>query len=490
MARPQVIGSVGVTLSGSAGVTADWSTGEYAYDGAGNITAMGGETYTYDKVSRLVSSSRHGGESYTFDAFGNLTAMNGLARTTDPATNRLTEAAYDRRGNLVGWGGYSFTWDTMGRMSSMQGPGINRSMFYDANGERLVVRDGTGYTFTLRDLGQEVLREVSWSSAAGWQWRKDYVYRDGVLLASQSTSAGEGLRYHVPDHLTSPRLLTNRCGERAVEHRASSFGVDVLGGSSQSADRMRFTMHERDLGQLSITLDDLDSMYARTYWPSLGRFLSVDPGRDNDARVPQSWNLYAYVRNNPLSRIDPNGAAAVLVVAVPPAMALHAAASAAIIAWLSAESSSQPGRTNAEVIAGHLDRFRASLFRRVGPQDQLRARDRGYRDHARARWARKEQRTARPPGPERPGGGGDLPPGAPGPHTRVGERPQDPLTPNELDLTRIGPTLAPLGAAGARGNNASAPQPSHDEKPVGEVHLVPLVMQDVPPNEPSQGRTP
>jgi hypothetical protein len=39
----------------------------------------------------------------------------------------------------------------------------------------------------------------------------------------------------------------------------------------------------------------------------LGRFLSVDPGRDWDLRQPQSWNMYSYVRNNPINRIDPTG---------------------------------------------------------------------------------------------------------------------------------------------------------------------------------------
>ncbi len=218
-----------------------------------------------------------------------------------------TSATYHRRGNLLSWGQHTFTWDTLGRMTSMQGPGIHRSMFYDANGERIVVRDGSSYTFTLRDLGQQVLREVSWSNASSWTWGRDYIYRGGTLLASQSTTAGEGLRYHFPDHLTSARLVTNRCGERAVEHRTSSFGLDLPSGSAQSADRMRFTMHERDLGQLSTTLDDLDVMHARTYWPSLGRFTSVDPGRDHDPKVPQSWNLYAYVRGNPLNSFDPDG---------------------------------------------------------------------------------------------------------------------------------------------------------------------------------------
>jgi len=70
MARPASIGTVGVTLSGTPGA-GDWNTGSYSYDAGGNISAMGSETYTYDTVSRLVSSTRGGGENYTFDPFGN-----------------------------------------------------------------------------------------------------------------------------------------------------------------------------------------------------------------------------------------------------------------------------------------------------------------------------------------------------------------------------------------------------------------------------------
>jgi RHS repeat-associated protein len=46
----------------------------------------------------------------------------------------------------------------------------------------------------------------------------------------------------------------------------------------------------------------------RYYSPSLSRFLTPDPflnsGRPDD---PQSWNRYAFVRNNPLKNFDPNG---------------------------------------------------------------------------------------------------------------------------------------------------------------------------------------
>ena len=53
----------------------------------------------------------------------------------------------------------------------------------------------------------------------------------------------------------------------------------------------------------------LDYFGARHYSSSIGRFMVPDPaGVDSvDFTNPQSWNLYAYVVNNPLTRVDPNG---------------------------------------------------------------------------------------------------------------------------------------------------------------------------------------
>jgi RHS repeat-associated protein len=53
----------------------------------------------------------------------------------------------------------------------------------------------------------------------------------------------------------------------------------------------------------------LDYMHARYYNPQWGRFLSVDPIVDLKlaAPTPQTWNRYAYVRNNPLHFTDPTG---------------------------------------------------------------------------------------------------------------------------------------------------------------------------------------
>jgi RHS repeat-associated protein len=54
----------------------------------------------------------------------------------------------------------------------------------------------------------------------------------------------------------------------------------------------------------------LDYFLARYYSGAQGRFLSVDPENAGAKRNdPQSWNAYAYSRNNPLSYTDPSGEA-------------------------------------------------------------------------------------------------------------------------------------------------------------------------------------
>jgi RHS repeat-associated protein len=73
---------------------------------------------------------------------------------------------------------------------------------------------------------------------------------------------------------------------------------------------MRFAGHWRDfMGHPEVESDDyLDYMHARHYDPNLGRFLSVDPTWDSaHLSMPQSWNRYSYVVNNPVNLTDPDG---------------------------------------------------------------------------------------------------------------------------------------------------------------------------------------
>jgi RHS repeat-associated protein len=63
----------------------------------------------------------------------------------------------------------------------------------------------------------------------------------------------------------------------------------------------RFSGKERD------TESGLDYFGARYYSSAMGRFSSPDNGEDQDMQDPQSWNLYPYVRNNPVTNTDPDG---------------------------------------------------------------------------------------------------------------------------------------------------------------------------------------
>jgi RHS repeat-associated protein len=63
----------------------------------------------------------------------------------------------------------------------------------------------------------------------------------------------------------------------------------------------KFTGKERDpdIG--------VDYFGARFYQDAMARFYSPDDGSDQDPSNPQSWNLYSYVRNNPVSLADEDG---------------------------------------------------------------------------------------------------------------------------------------------------------------------------------------
>lgn len=77
-------------------------------------------------------------------------------------------------------------------------------------------------------------------------------------------------------------------------------------GQGYISDNLRqgFTGYEKD-GETG-----LNFAQSRYYSPTMGRFTSPDkPLMDQEEGDPQSWNLYSYVRNNPLNFTDPTGEA-------------------------------------------------------------------------------------------------------------------------------------------------------------------------------------
>lgn len=116
------------------------------------------------------------------------------------------------------------------------------------------------------------------------------------------------VEYYDTDALGSIRIVTDAQGQIVARHEFLPFGEE-LSPQTPPRDKKLFTSQERDVetGQ--------DYFGARYYRAGLGRFTTVDPGHVNGAvEDPQSWNAYAYARNNPLRFIDAEGLAYRVVV--------------------------------------------------------------------------------------------------------------------------------------------------------------------------------
>jgi RHS repeat-associated protein len=301
-----------ITVTTPTGV-ARWSTGTYAYDGAGNISAIGPDTFNYDKVSRLktanlylepTSSVTFRTQTYTYDAFGNILTVGGNSARNTPtsaSTNHLTSGTYDASGNLTSLNGSTYAYDPFNLMWNYRTLSDEWIYLYTAGDERAwsYKTDNTSL-WTLRGPDNQVLREYTNNGA--WTIASDYIYRGGSLLAAETP---QGIRHFHLDHLGTPRLVSDNLGQQKAYHVYYPFGEEAT-AFNQDTIRAKFTGHERDLGNSGGAGDDLDYMHARHCSPLTARFLSTDVV-SGKPKAPQSWNRYAYAQGNPIRYVDRDG---------------------------------------------------------------------------------------------------------------------------------------------------------------------------------------
>jgi len=97
-----------------------------------------------------------------------------------------------------------------------------------------------------------------------------------------------------------------------ARHDYLPFGEEIPAGYAGRSASLLFGasdgVEQKFTGQIRDSETGMDFFPRRYYASAVGRFTSPDPmNLGADLLDPQSWNAYAYVRNNPLALVDPMG---------------------------------------------------------------------------------------------------------------------------------------------------------------------------------------
>lgn len=233
-----------------------------------------------------------------------------------------TTFEYDTRGNLANDGIYDYEWDGRGLLSAVELPsrGLRIEYRYDFR-ESLIAKTvltqgaGSGWTpqrsvFYGNSEGLAVL-ELHFDASGGAVAHRNTWGLDlsgsiggaggigGLLAVTTATvgTPGEFKRYLAYDGLGNVTQVVDGSGVIKAHFEYTSFGNRVVATGPEAASfEWGFSTKRRDVET------GLIHFGRRHYHPGMGRWLSRDPIDEGDG-----FNLYAYVDNHPLNRVDPFG---------------------------------------------------------------------------------------------------------------------------------------------------------------------------------------
>ena len=307
------------------------------------------EEFTYDNMNRLKTAKIGSNEqTVTYDKIGNIESKTGVGeyKYADGSPHRLattthnsvtTEYTYDANGNNISsTDGRELTYSAFDKVVNIT-KGDNQVTFdYGPDRSRFkrvdtLKKDSTAEIKTTYYLGGvEIVDYVG----GGKDGQREYIRRLGSAIETLTypkrrdgdTSPTETTHYLLHDHLGSLDLITDAKGNVVQHHSFDAWGkrrdardldailASVLADSStnsiytnfDSARALNSITTRGFTGHEMVDAVGIIHMNGRIYDPTLGRFLQADPFVPS-AYDTQSFNRYAYVRNNPLNATDPSG---------------------------------------------------------------------------------------------------------------------------------------------------------------------------------------
>lgn len=269
-------------------------------------------TYEYDALHRLIASTENGvSKTFRYDEFGNCVEITENGASTQfryNVLNQLIEKSqngetialyeYDGRGNLISetenGNTTRYFYNKMNRLSRVENSdGTVTEYLWDGMGNRVGKTSNGKTEYYALDLSKTHHNVLSVKQG---ETRKSLLW-DGKLLGENSNSEK---RWFFSDHIGSVTAATDSRGRLT-----DVFGYDAFGNSISASSQ-----NHPGFGFAGLQYDSESANYfaqRRMYSPRAGRFISKDKERYIYTAVPESVNLYAYCRNNPLTFVDPEG---------------------------------------------------------------------------------------------------------------------------------------------------------------------------------------
>ncbi len=266
--------------------------------------------YTYDLAGRLQTVQLNGSayESYSYDGNGN--------RLTVVKPSDATSATYDNQDRLLSYGPWTYSYTPNGELLTKinSSTGASWAYKYDVFGnlKRVDLPTGDVVEYLVDGQNRRVGKKRNGTLVKQWLYENQLhpaaeLAGSGALQArfvwASKKNAPDlivrgGVTYRVfTDQLGSPRTLVNAgTGAVAGVMRHDAWGV-VLEDSASTLMPFGFA------GGLYDAETGLIRFGARDYDPQIGRWVSKDPIRFGGHQA----NLYVYVGNDPVNRIDPSG---------------------------------------------------------------------------------------------------------------------------------------------------------------------------------------
>jgi RHS repeat-associated protein len=289
-------------------------TYEYSYDANNNITSIvtnaGTISYQYDVLNQLTQETLTDGMiiAYKYDAVGNRTektVTNGTTTTTTTytydAANQLTAVngqsySYDANGNLTGNGAKTFVYNEENRLIEVKdSTGVSIAKFtYDHEGKRTSKTNSSG-TVYFHYSGKKVIYETDANNKIVVEYTWDALGKPISMIKGGTT-----YYYHVNGH-GDVTTLTDVNGAVVAEYKYDAWGnIISQTGTLASENPYRYAGYRYDQST------ELYYLVSRYYDSDIGRFLTMDTFQGFEDE-PLGLNKYAYVKNNPVMYIDPDG---------------------------------------------------------------------------------------------------------------------------------------------------------------------------------------